>query len=92
MKYSMSRYIVRLSLMVAIVFYSNISIAERIKDITSISGIRSNPLIGYGLVVGLDGSGDQTNQTPFTTESFLNMLMVVEELYLTYVLSLHLLF
>lgn len=48
--------------------------AERIKDITSIAGIRSNPLIGYGLVVGLDGSGDQTNQTPFTTESFLNML------------------
>lgn len=48
--------------------------AERIKDITSISGIRSNPLIGYGLVVGLDGTGDQTNQTPFTTESFLNML------------------
>jgi flagellar P-ring protein FlgI len=48
--------------------------AERIKDITSILGVRSNPLIGYGLVVGLDGSGDQTNQTPFTTESFLNML------------------
>jgi len=48
--------------------------AERIKDITTIAGIRSNPLIGYGLVVGLDGSGDQTNQTPFTTESFINML------------------
>ena len=48
--------------------------AERIKDITSIAGVRSNPLVGYGLVVGLDGSGDQTNQTPFTTESFLNML------------------
>jgi len=48
--------------------------AERIKDITSIAGVRSNPLVGYGLVVGLDGSGDQTNQTPFTTESFINML------------------
>lgn len=48
--------------------------AERIKDISSISGVRSNPLVGYGLVVGLDGSGDQTNQAPFTTESFLNML------------------
>lgn len=50
------------------------SYAERIKDITTIEGIRSNPLIGYGLVVGLDGTGDQTNQAPFTTESFLNML------------------
>jgi flagellar P-ring protein precursor FlgI len=67
-------YIVRISLILAIIFHSHTSMAERIKDITSISGIRSNPLIGYGLVVGLDGSGDQTNQTPFTTESFLNML------------------
>ena len=74
MKYLFSRYIVRTSIILAIVLYSSMSIAERIKDITSISGIRSNPLIGYGLVVGLDGSGDQTNQTPFTTESFLNML------------------
>jgi flagellar P-ring protein FlgI len=48
--------------------------AERIKDITSILGVRSNPLIGYGLIVGLNGTGDQTNQTPFTTESFINML------------------
>jgi flagellar P-ring protein precursor FlgI len=48
--------------------------AERIKDITTIAGVRSNPLVGYGLVVGLDGSGDQTNQTPFTTESFINMI------------------
>lgn len=48
--------------------------AERIKDITTIAGIRSNPLVGYGLIVGLDGTGDQTNQTPFTTESFINMI------------------
>ena len=33
--------------------------AERIKDLTSISGVRSNQLVGYGLVVGLDGSGDK---------------------------------
>ena len=50
------------------------SYAERIKDITTILGVRSNPLVGYGLVVGLDGSGDQTNQAPFTTESFINMI------------------
>ena len=48
--------------------------AERIKDIASIAGVRDNHLVGYGLVVGLDGSGDQTSQTPFTTQSFKNML------------------
>lgn len=45
--------------------------AERIKDITSISGVRSNQLIGYGLVVGLDGTGDKA---PFTTQTFRNMM------------------
>lgn len=48
--------------------------AERIKDLTSVAGIRSNQLVGYGLVVGLDGTGDKTNQAPFATQSFLNML------------------
>lgn len=48
--------------------------AERIKDITSVQGVRVNQLIGYGLVVGLDGTGDQTNQSPFTTQSFMTML------------------
>jgi flagellar P-ring protein precursor FlgI len=48
--------------------------AERIKDLTSIGGVRSNPLLGYGLVVGLDGSGDQTSQTPFTVQSMKSML------------------
>jgi len=48
--------------------------AERIKDMVSIEGVRSNQLIGYGLVVGLDGSGDQTTQTPFTVQSVINML------------------
>jgi len=48
--------------------------AERLKDLASISGVRSNPLIGYGLVVGLSGSGDATSQTPFTLQTFNNML------------------
>lgn len=56
-----------------LLFSSNVH-AERIKDLASISGIRSNQLIGYGLVVGLDGSGDQTTQTPFTVQSIVNML------------------
>ena len=48
--------------------------AERIKDITTVQGIRNNQLVGYGLVVGLDGTGDETTQTPFTTQSIINML------------------
>ena len=48
--------------------------AQRIKDLSSVSGVRSNQLVGYGLVVGLDGTGDQTSQTPFTTQTFRNML------------------
>tara|TARA_R110001592_G_scaffold363398_2_gene687995 strand:+ start:61421 stop:62548 length:1128 start_codon:yes stop_codon:yes gene_type:complete len=48
--------------------------AERIKDLATINGVRSNQLVGYGLVVGLDGSGDQTSQTQFTVQSLKSML------------------
>jgi len=48
--------------------------AERIKDLATIAGVRNNQLVGYGIVVGLDGSGDQTTQTPFTVQSMINML------------------
>ncbi len=48
--------------------------AERIKDLTSIAGMRDNPLLGYGLVVGLDGTGDQTSQVGFTEQSLRSML------------------
>ncbi|MDO8349543.1 MAG: flagellar basal body P-ring protein FlgI [Gallionella sp.] len=48
--------------------------ADRIKDMASIQGVRNNQLLGYGLVVGLDGSGDQTTQTPFTVQSIISML------------------
>lgn len=51
-----------------------VSSAERIKDLASIQGVRDNQLLGYGLVVGLDGSGDQTTQTPFTVQSIISML------------------
>jgi len=46
----------------------------RIKELAAVQGVRSNPLLGYGLVVGLDGTGDQTTQTPFTTQSLNGML------------------
>ena len=48
--------------------------AERLKDLSSIAGVRQNQLSGYGIVVGLDGSGDQTTQTPFTVQSIVSML------------------
>lgn len=55
-------------------FWSAGSYAERLKDIASVQGVRTNQLIGYGLVVGLNGTGDQTTQTPFTVQTFKNML------------------
>ena len=48
--------------------------AERIKDLAQVAGVRGNPLVGYGLVVGLDGSGDRTSQTPFTVQSLKSLL------------------
>ena len=51
--------------------------ADRIKDIADIAGQRPNQLVGYGLVVGLDGTGDQTTQTPFTLQSVLQMIGVL---------------
>ena len=48
--------------------------AERIEDLANVQGVRENQLLGYGLVVGLDGSGDQTTQTPFTVQSVVNMM------------------
>ncbi len=50
------------------------AMAERVKDLASVAGVRSNQLVGYGLVVGLDGTGDQTSQTPFTVQSIKSML------------------
>ena len=48
--------------------------AARIKEVASVQGVRSNQLTGYGLVVGLDGTGDQSSQAPFTAQSIIAML------------------
>lgn len=48
--------------------------AERVKDLATFAGLRNNQLLGYGLVVGLDGSGDTTTQAPFTAQSVNSML------------------
>jgi flagellar P-ring protein precursor FlgI len=57
---------------VCLLLMSGLAQAERIKDLASIAGVRSNQLIGYGLVVGLDGTGDKTK---FTGQSLRNMLV-----------------
>jgi flagellar P-ring protein precursor FlgI len=59
---------------VLVLLTSPLAEAERIKDMAQIQGVRTNQLVGYGLVVGLDGSGDQTSQAPFTIQSLNNML------------------
>lgn len=61
-------------LAVAIFAAAGPAYAERIKDLATVQGVRNNQLLGYGLVVGLDGSGDQTTQTPFTVQSLTNLL------------------
>ena len=53
---------------------SNQLYAERIKDLSAVQGMRDNQLIGYGLVVGLDGSGDSVGQVAYTAQSLKNML------------------
>lgn len=61
-------------LLIAFLMHSGVAHADRIKDLADVSGVRSNPLVGYGLVVGLNGTGDQTSQAPFTVQSLKSML------------------
>ena len=62
-----------LSLGLLLSAFSSPARAEPLRELADFSGVRDNVLVGYGLVVGLDGSGDQTMQTPFTTQSLTNM-------------------
>jgi flagellar P-ring protein precursor FlgI len=48
--------------------------AEFLKDLVEVEGVRQNQVMGYGLVVGLDGTGDQTNYTSITNQTIINML------------------
>src|SRR3990167_4857732 len=61
-------------LLMACLLASGSAVAGRIKEIAAIQGVRSNQLTGFGLVVGLDGTGDQTTQMPYTTQSLNNYL------------------
>ncbi len=58
-----------------IAFFTEQAMADRVKDLASVAGVRDNQLAGYGIVVGLNGTGDQTTQTPFTVQSIVNMLV-----------------
>jgi len=69
-----SRALMGAAFLLVLLAAGNACSAERLRDIATVQGVRSNQLIGYGLIVGLDGSGDQTTQTPFTTQSLTNML------------------
>ncbi len=63
-----------IALFISSLSFSHVAHADRIKDLATIQGVRSNQLVGYGIVVGLDGTGDQTTQTPFTVQSMLSMM------------------
>jgi len=63
-----------LSILALVCFMATTAQAERIKDIASVEGVRGNALIGYGLVVGLNGTGDSSNSSPFTINSITAML------------------
>lgn len=65
------KYICVLALLILVAWRPELAHAERLKDIVSIEGVRSNQLVGYGLVVGLDGTGDKA---PFTDQTFRNMM------------------
>jgi len=72
--YLRSKMMKRILLTLFVMLLPFTAAADRIKDMASIQGVRDNQLIGYGIVVGLDGSGDQTTQTPFTVQSIISML------------------
>lgn len=56
---------------ICLMFFANGAVADRLKDLASVQGVRSNQLVGYGLVVGLSGTGDNT---PFTSQTFRNLM------------------
>ena len=61
-------------LMLCALVFAPLVHAARIKEVASIEGVRSNQLTGFGLVVGLDGTGDQTTQMPYTTQGLSNYM------------------
>ena len=73
---TMNAWAVQLGAMVLMALLSLPAQAESVRELSSFAGVRDNQLVGYGLVVGLDSTGDQTTQAPFTSQS----LMVTADL------------
>jgi flagellar P-ring protein precursor FlgI len=71
---NLPRAIGAMLLLAGLAFGATVEAAQRIKDLAVLSGVRANQLVGYGVIVGLDGTGDQTTQTPFTTQALISML------------------
>jgi flagellar P-ring protein FlgI len=64
----------RIIAIMALLIPFNSEAFTRIKDVASFEGVRDNQLVGYGLVVGLNGTGDSLNKAVFTRESMISML------------------
>lgn len=69
-----SKWGLRLVILLLLCVVSSAAAAERVRELAGFAGVRDNQLVGYGLVVGLDSTGDQTTQAPFTSQSLTNML------------------
>jgi flagellar P-ring protein precursor FlgI len=69
-----SRLLIALAALVALCWTAPVQAQSRIKDIAAIEGVRTNQLVGYGLVVGLNGSGDSLRNSPFTRQSLEGMM------------------
>lgn len=61
-------------LVTGLLLLAGVAHASRIKEVAAVEGVRSNQLTGFGLVVGLDGTGDQTTQMPYTAQGLTNYL------------------
>ena len=69
-----ARWLAPCAVLLAALFTALPASALRIKEVAAVQGVRSNQLTGYGLIVGLDGTGDQTTQMPYTTQALQNYL------------------
>ena len=70
-----ARWLAPCAVLLAALFTALPASALRIKEVAAVQGVRSNQLTGYGLIVGLDGTGDQTTQMPYTTQALQNYLL-----------------
>lgn len=73
-KHSFLRLPAQWSMAICLLLFSTLADATRIKEVASVEGVRSNQLSGFGLVVGLDGTGDQTTQMPYASQAMKNYM------------------